>query len=131
MINLKGILGAVSAGIGNDYLIGAFLGKLIAYLVLNLGVVEIYLDGCFLGKIREDNRILCTTFLVYAGDGESGSSSINGYLEGLRYAVCNNAYLIGSAFGENESTSVEGNIYTVNGSLFEAGDEVDLALKLL
>ena len=46
MLDLEVVFGAVAAIVSNDYLIGAFLGKLIAISVLDLGIIEELIMPC-------------------------------------------------------------------------------------
>ena len=83
MLDLEVVFGAVAAIVSNNYLIGTFLGKLIAISVLDLGIIEEYLNGCFLGKICKSYGLLCTTFLIYAIYGDSRCRCINRDFEGV------------------------------------------------
>ena len=130
MLDLEVVFGAVAAIVSNNYLIGTFLGKLIAISVLDLGIIEEYLNGCFLGKIRKSYGLLCTTFLIYTINGESRRRCINGNFEGVGYAVSDYLNLVSAAFGKGEDCVLHVELGIINDDLFKARDRGNIALKL-
>ena len=56
---------------------------------------------------------------------------INSYLKALSYAVCHDSHVIGAAFSKGECTSVESCFLAINEHFLKAGNEVNLAFKLI
>ena len=73
LFDVEGVLGSVAASVGYDHLILAYLGKLVAYRVLDLLAVKEHLNLCFLGNVGKSDNIGSCSVVLNAIQNKRGS----------------------------------------------------------